>query len=135
MPPPDPATQLVVEGPATFAVIDRAHDAMTELWSKHPSIESEDTIALRTAVAELLANVVQHSGATHVRLELGVEPDVLSATIEDDGDDVDLDGDPMMADLDAEHGRGLALIAYLTDARRSRRGGATTWILTRSRRR
>lgn len=69
---------------------------------------------LRVAVSEACANVVLHAaGVDEYSANLTVDPEGCQVEIVDHGPG--FDGEPPEADLEDEHGRGLALIDSLVD--------------------
>ncbi|MET8139004.1 ATP-binding protein [Sphaerisporangium sp. NPDC005288] len=76
-------------------------------WDLHDLI---DDVAI--VVTELVANALVH-GAAPVRLALGTAPDTVTGSVADGGA-----GWPRLrqAGAESEHGRGLRIVAALTDA-------------------
>ncbi|GGK83727.1 hypothetical protein Sme01_17820 [Sphaerisporangium melleum] len=96
-------------------------------WDLHDLID--DVVVV---VTELLANALVHGGPP-VRVALGMAPGTVTGSVTDHGDGWP---QPRPADTDAEHGRGLGIVAALTDSwgvAPLPGGGKSIWF-TRSRR-
>jgi len=102
------------------AALERVHELIDELW------RDDDTApALRMrfelAVVEIVTNVVEHSralpdGRSRVQLVAGREGPRAYATVVDDGRVVPFDPtESAMPGVEAERGRGLALIRTVCD--------------------
>jgi anti-sigma regulatory factor (Ser/Thr protein kinase) len=80
--------------PATPECLERVHALLADLLADVPDVADADRIAFETAVAEVVANVVEH-GAAHgsvgLTVELGAGPAALTADLHDDGPPVDAD--------------------------------------------
>jgi serine/threonine-protein kinase RsbW len=133
---------VTVSDPAS---LDRVHGLLEQLWQDLPSVHADDRAALETALAELVANAVEHaSPASPVPLDITVDayPDRLEARLRDSGVvlpraalDVLEAPEPPEVDPLAESGRGLLLVRLtMDDVRYSREGGRNVWRLVRTRR-
>ena len=115
--PPSPTIILALDRSA--ASIEHVHEAIAELWMRHPRITDTDRMAFETALIELATNVIRHSvldGTSDSHLRLAVSVSALTAEIVDQGrpfpghlDHFALPG------TDAESGRGMAVISALTN--------------------
>lgn len=79
---------------------------------------ADDTAAVELAVTEACANVVTHSGPGDAyEVSIGLDPRNCHIRVVDIGRGFDHEDftPPEMAGLDAEHGRGLALMHALVD--------------------
>ena len=92
-------------------------------------------MAFETAVAEVAANIIEHSAKGEpvaLRLALRAEPDVVTADLEDGGRA--LDGVALATSPEDERGRGLMLARALTDELSYERDGSVNrWRLRRRR--
>jgi len=116
----------VLRAAAEPEVLDRVHALLEELWAASPGGDEIDRIRFTTAVAELVANVVEHAGATVVELRVDGSAGELTASLTDDG--VQLPPGVLDAGWppdDAEEGRGLALARAAATALSYRRDGTT----------
>ncbi len=123
-----------LEAEAVPACLDDLHALLAEVWSQAPDVVEGDRSRLTIALAELVANVVEHgrtpSGRPpHLRVAVLAEAERLVADLRDDGI-----GFPPRADLPddelAESGRGLALVhAVLDEVHYERRDEHNRWHL------
>ena len=99
--------------------LERVHALLAALWEDAPEMPPADRYAFETAVAEIAANLVQHSGGgstVDVYLELCAREDRVEACFRDTGvlADVDVASAMLPEDMD-EHGRGLAIARAAVD--------------------
>ncbi len=119
-------SEPVLRASAEPEVVDRVHALLEELWEAWPEVGEVDRIRFGTAVAELVANVVQHAGATTVELRLDGSPGEVAAHLTDDGQPLPPGAlEAGWPDDDAEDGRGLAMARAASSALSYRRDGAT----------
>lgn len=123
---------------ATPECLERVHALLAELLGDVAGVSDADRIGFETALAELVANVVEHAGTrgpVRLTVELRAGPTDLTADLYDDGPPAVLDpADAAFPDPLAERGRGLALaraavdeVAYALEA------GVNHWSITRHR--
>ncbi len=101
--------------------LDSVHELLQETWAASPALSPRDRMAVETAVAELVANVIQHAGHggdVAFTLTVIVEESRVEVTVSDSGHEVDVDltGPREMPDPLAESGRGLPLMQMLLDS-------------------
>lgn len=123
-------------------VLDLAQDLLEEVWTCYPDVVAADRMGIATAVGEIVANVVEHSGQpvpprdVEVDLSVAVGPDRVEVVIADTGDpvQVDLGAVTMPDDEEAENGRGLALTRLVADeVAYEREDGWNRWRVVRLR--
>jgi serine/threonine-protein kinase RsbW len=125
--------------------LDRLHELLALLWEDQPTVGDEDRAAMETALAELVANSVEHaSPRVPVPLDIAVRawPDRLEAELRDSG--VPLPpgalavltaAEPPEVDPLAESGRGLLLVRLMMDeVTYAREADRNVWRLQRRRR-
>jgi serine/threonine-protein kinase RsbW len=137
------AERITVTTTATPEVVDRAHDELDSLWTRHRDVTEDDRRRFETGVMEVLGNIVEHAYrltpvAPEQRLltvEVEVTDDVLRALLSDNGRPVEVDlADVTMPPPETEHGRGLALArASLDTLHHERVNGCNWWLLLCSR--
>ncbi|WP_186317827.1 ATP-binding protein [Curtobacterium sp. 9128] len=123
--------------PATVESLDTVQDRFATWWDGLGIEDMRLRFALETALAEIAANIVEHTLRTdrevgrRYRVELDATERELTAVLSDNGLPVDIDlGAVTMADVDAEDGRGLALaIAALDRLEHRHEGGRNVWTL------
>lgn len=123
-----------LETEAAPEALEQVHALLAAVWDDTPAVDEMTRIRLTTAVAELVANVVEHGrtaddGPPVLVLTVDAAPGRVVAELEDDGvgypPDGELPDDPM-----AESGRGLALVRAAVDqAAYERRDGRNRWRL------
>jgi serine/threonine-protein kinase RsbW len=123
---------------ATPACLDRVHVLLAELLADRPDVLDADRIGFETALAEVVANIVEHTAAgrrVQLIVRLAAGPDRLDAELRDDGPPVEVDlAGASLPDASAEEGRGLALArAAVDDVAYDRDGAANRWRITRRR--
>jgi len=116
--------------------IDSVHDALAELWRRHPGVGSFDRMALETALIELATNVIRYAlrdGGTGAELHIAADGTELWAQIIDHGHEFPGNLTQLsMPGPDAESGRGLAVIASLMDVfEYRRRSPQNRWTISR----
>jgi serine/threonine-protein kinase RsbW len=120
-------------GPADGAFLDAVHDSLDRLWAAAPDVPLRDRIRFDTALAEVVANVVQHAvpageQAVHVDVSLMVDAGAAQADVVDDGAAVPVDLDRGLPPETATSGRGLVLIQRAVDKFGfERRDGRNIW--------
>jgi serine/threonine-protein kinase RsbW len=126
----------VLEADAVPEVLDGVHALLAALWQDAAHVDEPRRARFGTAVAELVANVVEHGGGapgTPPRLALTLTADgsVLRAQLVDDGAAVpDAAAPEGEVDVLAESGRGLLLVHLVADVvGYERRDGANRWDL------
>ena len=85
------------------------------LWLREQPVAPDRVHDLLVACSELCANAMKHGGAAQVVLGAKVEGDGVALEVHDDGRGFTLSAFSEDPDLTAESGRGLHLVANLTD--------------------
>ncbi|MFD7007586.1 MULTISPECIES: ATP-binding protein [Rhodococcus] len=116
--------------------LDEVHELLADLWA-HDPLDVSRRIEFESAVAEIAANIIEHTSGDSVTMTLEVRalPDRIEARFEDDGDPVSVDLTAIeLPDELAERGRGLVIATTVLDRLDYRRDGTVnTWILGRNR--
>lgn len=123
--------------PAVPESLDTVQDRFAVWWDGLGVDDVARRFALETAVAEIAANIVEHTARSdrqagrRYTVELRATEQAYTAVLRDNGLPVDLDLSAVtMADVDAESGRGLALaIAALDRLEHRHEGGHNVWTL------
>lgn len=123
--------------PAVPESLDTVQDRFAVWWDGLGVDDVARRFALETAVAEIAANIVEHTARSdrqagrRYTVELRATEQQYTAVLRDNGLPVDLDLSAVtMADVDAESGRGLALaIAALDRLEHRHEGGHNVWTL------
>lgn len=123
--------------PATVESLDTVQDRFAAWWDGLGIDDLRPRFALETAVAEIAANIVEHTLRTdqeagrRYSVELDVTEHAVTAVLRDNGRPADVDLSAVtMADVDAESGRGLALaIAALDRLEHRHEDGHNVWTL------
>jgi len=126
-------------GPAADEAIESVHNDLDSLWLDVPFVGDMDQMTFTTAVIESASNIVQHAEPVgHDPVELGVDIEVQPALLQARVSAYNAKPPfgpmtPGSPDVEAESGRGLALIeALVTTVTFERQDGTNTWVLTRS---
>jgi serine/threonine-protein kinase RsbW len=126
-------------GPAADEAIESVHNDLDSLWLDVPFVGDMDQMTFTTAVIESASNIVQHAepvGQDPVELgvDIEVQPALLQARVSAYNAKPPFGPmTPGSPDVDAESGRGLALIeALVTTVTFERQDGTNTWVLTRT---
>ncbi|MDD7940484.1 ATP-binding protein [Actinomycetospora lutea] len=135
----DGAHHRTLRVPATPECLERVHALLADLLGDVADVAEADRLGFETALAELVANVIEHAGAREpVRLVvvLAADPAALTADLYDDGPPAGTDpAGASLPDPSAERGRGLALArAAVDEVTYAREAGANHWSMTRRRR-
>ena len=85
------------------------------LWLREQPVAPDRVHDLLVACSELCANAMKHGGSEQVVLGAKVEGDGVALEVHDDGRGFTLSAFSEDPDLTAESGRGLHLVANLTD--------------------
>lgn len=125
------------EVPATVESLDEVQDRFGVWWDALGTDDVRLRFGLETAVAEIAANIVEHTRRTdreagrRYTVELDATDDEVIAVLTDNGLPADVDlAAVTMADVDEESGRGLALaIAALDRLEHRHEGGHNVWTL------
>lgn len=123
--------------PATVESLDTVQDRFATWWDGLGIDDVRPRFALETAVAEIAANIVEHTLRTdqeagrRYSVELDATEHDVTAVLRDNGQPADVDLSAVtMADVDAESGRGLALaIAALDRLEHRHDDGHNVWTL------
>jgi serine/threonine-protein kinase RsbW len=126
-------------GPAADEAIESVHNDLDSLWLDVPFVGDMDQMTFTTAVIESASNIVQHAEPVgHDPVELGVDIEVQPALLQARVSAYNAKPPfgpmtPGSPDVEAESGRGLALIeALVTTVTFERQDGTNTWVLTRT---
>ncbi|MEN0135678.1 MAG: ATP-binding protein [Rhodococcus sp. (in: high G+C Gram-positive bacteria)] len=116
--------------------LNEVHELLADLWLQDP-LDGRRRIEFESAVAEIAANIIEHTSGDTVTMQLEVRalPDRIEARFEDDGDPVPVDLTTVeLPDELAERGRGLAIAATVLDRLDYHRdGNVNIWMLSRNR--
>jgi serine/threonine-protein kinase RsbW len=132
----EPAETLVLRSPRDN--VDLVHGFLEELWTTHTDVGELDRMAFETALIELVSNVLEHAdsgqGVTCV-ITVDVDDSTLVANLSDTAEagEIQVVG-RVMPSIDAESGRGIALIQMLVDDLQYERvGEKNLWSISRNR--
>lgn len=138
--PPDAGTvRLALPAtPVGPGVLDDLHLLLGRAWERCPDVAGPDRTAVELAVAEIAANVVEHTRAAGHVLEIVAEVDVRAGEVvvelHDTGRPVPVDlADVALPDPLAERGRGLAMAQMVADVAYAREDGRNHWRIARHR--
>ncbi|WP_149083839.1 MULTISPECIES: ATP-binding protein [Microbacterium] len=124
-----------VDGPAGFALVDRALDELDRLWSQGPEVPAQDQVLFALALSEVTTNIAQHNESADVVLSVDVRvtADELRAYVRDTAPPAPIDWDAVtMPGEEAESGRGLALSQAALDVfTHTVTDLGNTWVLVR----
>jgi serine/threonine-protein kinase RsbW len=131
------SARVVFEVPATIESVDEVQDRFGAWWDTLGIDDVRQRFALETALAEIAANIVEHTKRTdreagrRYTVELAADDRELVAVLTDNGRPADVDlAAVTMADVDEESGRGLALaMAALDRLEHRHEGGHNVWTL------
>lgn len=118
--------------------VDAVHELVAGLWDDRPDVGALDRMAFETALVELASNVIEHAdhgqGVTCV-VSVTVDDGVMSARLRDGSEPGDFRlARREMPGVDAESGRGLAMVQMLCDELTYERvGGENVWSVRRTR--
>lgn len=118
-------------GSGTLHVIQRM---LNRLWSAH-NVPDMDRMWMDLAAGEICANIIEHSGGVHLRMEVRLLPELIEIRFTDDGGParIELSNLHLPGDL-AERGRGLAMALSVLDELSYRRDDeGNHWMLVRRR--
>ncbi len=127
----------ILEEVTSEGTLESVHGLLADAFAES-SIDEMDAMQFELAVAEIGANIIEHSRAGQVvtlRLELEVFDDRIEARYTDDGNPVRVNLDAVaLPDDFAERGRGLAIAVNVLDELAYRRAdGNNHWRLVRNR--
>jgi serine/threonine-protein kinase RsbW len=118
--------------------VDAVHELVAGLWDDRPDVGALDRMAFETALVELASNVIEHAddgqGVT-CTVSVTVDDGVMSARLRDGSEPGDFRLSPReMPGVDAESGRGLAMVQMLCDELTYERvDGENVWSVRRTR--
>jgi len=122
-------------GHVTTATITEVHELFSRARADNPHIATADVEQVETAAIEVVGNVLAHADQNRqvpYTFLLTIQRDRLAAELVDTGEPVPDTEDPMMPEMWAEHGRGLALVRALVDEMSYQRvDGHNIWNLVR----
>jgi serine/threonine-protein kinase RsbW len=126
-----------LRAPAEPASLDAIQDVVQELWSLVSDVSPADRVRFETTMVEIVGNIIEH--ATPADGKLGVmlafvatvDSGSLTGTVSDDGRRAAVDlGTVAMPGVDAEDGRGLALVLAMSESvHYERSGGTNRWTI------
>lgn len=111
--------------------LEQALTALETFWSTHEHVPADVQTELKTATAEVMANILEHGDAEKVRIGMNLSPNRVQIDFTDDGSPVAVDLESVaMPDPLAERGRGLALTkASLSQLFYEREQSGNHWTL------
>ncbi|SRR6266566_1728689 len=113
------ALVMSVEASTDPASLEKVHALLQRFWSRGPNVDEEWRMMFETAVAEIAANILEHSrrdrGARMLRVRLTAFGDRVEAWLQDDGLGVDVSLDAPLPRESAQRGRGVALVRSMVD--------------------
>ncbi|MDQ0745070.1 serine/threonine-protein kinase RsbW [Clavibacter sp. B3I6] len=118
--------------------VDAVHELVARLWDDRPDVSDLDRMAFETALVELASNVIEHAdsgeGVSCV-VSVTVDDGTMSARLRDGAEPGDFRLAPReMPGVDAESGRGLAMVQLLCDELTYERvGDENVWSVRRTR--
>lgn len=117
-------------------VFEETETALERTWSMHEQVPCVTRTQIGIAVAEIVANIVEHGGAgrqlVQIEMQIAIQPDHVLVMLIDDGNEahVDFDSVGMPDDVLAERGRGLAMATLvLYRLTYQREAGANCWTM------
>lgn len=122
-----------VAGPRALEETAAALDGQ---WSVHDEVPAATRLDLGIAVAEIVANTVEHGSAgghrVQIEMQISVEPGQVLIALVDDGNECHVPLDTArLPDSDAERGRGLAMArSCLRELGYHRTAATNHWLLT-----
>lgn len=138
--PPDAGTvRLALDAtPVGPVVLDDLHALLGRAWERCPDVAAPDRTAVELAVAEIAANIVEHTRAAGHVLELVAEVAVATGQVvvalRDTGRPVPVDlAGVTLPDPMAERGRGLAMAQMVADVAYAREDSRNHWRIVRHR--
>lgn len=134
---PEPL-RLALDAPARPEVLDALHDLLGRAWAQCPAVTGTDRMSVELAVAEIAANIVEHTAGTDEQIDMtagvAVHSDRVEVDLSDSGDPVSVDfaAASLPDDELAESGRGLALArAVVDEVSYARDGELNRWRIMR----
>ena len=110
---------MTVEASTDPDSLEKVHALLQRFWSSGPDVDDMWRMMFEPAVAEIAANIVEHSrrerGARVLRLSLRAFGDRVEAWLQDDGLGVDVSLDAPLPLESAQRGRGVALVRSMVD--------------------
>lgn len=117
-------------------VFDETETALERTWSMHGQVPCAIRTQIGIAVAEVVANIVEHGGAgrqlVRIEMQIAIQPDHVLVVLIDDGNEahVDFESVGMPEDVLAERGRGLAMATLVLDRLTyQREAGVNCWTM------
>jgi serine/threonine-protein kinase RsbW len=126
-------TRYSVAAPATDRGLTAVHDLLDRVRDEHAEFAAIDRLSFRTAIAEIVANVIDHAGLAQgslIELDVVMSPNMIGGCVTAAGRPVEYEL-PDSVPLDAERGRGLLLATQLCDIRYDHVDGVNSWRVTR----
>ena len=117
------------------ATLEEMEAMLARMWAAEVDVPEPVRTQVGIAVAEIGANIVEHAAEgrpVRLRMEVLVLPDEVRVAFLDDGPPAEVDvAAPVMPDVMAEHGRGLAMAHTVLDRLLYHRSRFNHWILFR----
>lgn len=127
---PEPYLLETIAGPGT---LDEIQALIERAWAANAHVPSRVRMEVGIAVAEIAANIVEHSAQgrpIRIRMVLRVEPGDIRVEFTDEGGTAQVDlASVRLPDDMAERGRGLALATTALSKLEYRRDGLNHWTL------
>lgn len=134
----EPALQWTCAFHAAAApqAMDQAAAALQQHWAAHDNVPAHIRLQVGLAVAEIVANTVEHGSAgrhlVQIQMQVRVGAHQVLVALLDDGNPFEFNGSDavMMPDVFAERGRGLAMAQRALESLSCRNeAGTNHWLL------
>jgi len=131
-----PVLVMSVEASTDPASLEDVHTLLQRFWSSGPNVDDVWRMMFETAVAEVAANILEHSRrereARLLRLSLRAFGDRVEAWLQDDGLSVDVSLDAPLPHESAKRGRGVAIVRKMVDEfSYARIEGMNRWLIVK----
>ena len=116
--------------------LEETATALDGQWSIHDEVPDAIRLDVGIALAEIVANIVEHGSAgghrVQIEIQVSVEPGQVLIALVDDGNECQVPLDTaQLPDSDAERGRGLAMArSCLRELGYQRTAATNRWLLT-----
>ena len=116
-----------IAGPGT---LEKIGSELERTWSAYAHIPPDVRMHMTIAVAEIAANIVEHTQPVNIQMEIRVLPHQVHVVFSDDGEPAKVDiAAATMPTAAAERGRGLALAISVLDTLAYYRDSLNRWTL------
>lgn len=124
----------VLETTTGLGTLDAIQRTLNTLWSAH-NVQDMDRMLMDLAAGEIGANIIEHSGGLHLRMEVRLLPELIEIRFTDDGGPARIElTNLQLPDELAERGRGLVMAQSVLDELSYRRDDeGNHWMLVRRR--